>query len=202
VSGIRRRDFIILLGGGGVAAAAWPLAARAQQPQRVRRIGVLMTTSADDPEGQARVAAFHQGLQQWGWTVGGNVRVDIRFGVDNSVIRKHAGELAALAPDVILGNSSAAVGALLQVTRTVPIVFAVVADPVGAGFVESLARPGGNATGFSNYDYQIGGKWLELLKEIAPSVRRAAVIRDPAVAVGLEEALASDSGLSPGETLK
>src|SRR5262249_15607370 len=116
---------------------------------------------------------------------GGNVRIDIRFGVDNSVIRKHAGELAALAPDVILANSSAAVGPLLQVTRTVPIVFAVVADPVGAGFVESLAGPGGNATGFSIYDYEIGGKWLELLKEIAPNVRRAAVIRDPAVAAGL-----------------
>jgi ABC-type uncharacterized transport system substrate-binding protein len=175
---MRRRDFIKLIGG----AAAWPIGARAQQAQRVRRIGVLMTTSADDPEGQSRIAAFHQGLQQWGWTVGGNVRVDIRFGVDNSV---HAGELAALAPDVILANSSAAVGPLLQVTRTVPIVFAVVADPVGAGFVESLARPGGNATGFSIHDYEIGGKWLELLKEIAPSVRRAAVIRDPAVAAGL-----------------
>src|SRR5215468_7165872 len=179
---LRRREFITLVGG---AAAVWPLAARAQQGERMRRIGVLMTTSADDPEGQSRVAAFHQGLQQWGWTVGGNVRVDIRFGVDNSVIRKHAGELAALAPDVILANSSAAVGPLLQVTRTVPMVFAVVADPVGAGFVESLARPGGNATGFSIYDYEIGGKWLELLKEIAPSVRRAAVIRDPAVAAGL-----------------
>ena len=178
-----RRAFITLIGGG--AAAAWPLAARAQQSQKMRRVGVLMTTSADDPEGQSRIAAFHQGLQQWGWTVGGNVTVDIRFGVDNSVIRKHAGELAALAPDVILANSSAAVGPLLQVTRTVPIVFAVVADPVGAGFVESLARPGGNATGFSIYDYEIGGKWLELLKEIAPSVRRAAVIRDPAVAAGL-----------------
>ena len=141
---MKRREFITLVGG---AAAAWPLAARAQQGERMRRIGVLMTTSADDPEGQSRIAAFHQGLQQWGWTVGGNVTVDIRFGVDNSVIRKHAGELAALAPDVILGNSSAAVGALLQVTRTVPIVFAVVADPVGAGFVEGLARPGGNATG-------------------------------------------------------
>jgi putative ABC transport system substrate-binding protein len=178
----KRREFITLLRG---AAVAWPVVVGAQQPARMRRIGVLMTTSADDPEGQSRIAAFHQGLQQWGWTVGGNVTVDIRFGVDNSVIRKHAGELAALAPDVILANSSAAVGPLLQVTRTVPIVFAVVADPVGAGFVESLARPGGNATGFSIYDYEIGGKWLELLKEIAPSVRRAAVIRDPAVAAGL-----------------
>jgi putative ABC transport system substrate-binding protein len=179
---LQRREFITLLGG---AVASRPLAARAQQPERMRRIGVLMTTGADDPEGQSRVAAFHQGLQQWGWTVGGDVRIDIRFGVDNAVIRKHAGELAAIAPDVILANSSAAVGALLQATRTVPIVFAVVADPVGAGFVDSLARPGGNATGFSNYEYGIGGKWLELLKEIAPGVTRAAVIRDPAVAVGL-----------------
>jgi ABC-type uncharacterized transport system substrate-binding protein len=178
---MRRREFISLLGG----AVAWPLTARAQQPERMRRIGVLMTTGADDPEGQSRVAAFHQGLQQWGWTVGRNVRIDIRFSADNSVIRKHAGELAAAAPDVILANSSGAMGALLQATRTVPIVFAVVADPVGAGFVESLARPGGNATGFSNYEYGIGGKWLELLKEVAPGVRRAAVIRDPAVAVGL-----------------
>jgi putative tryptophan/tyrosine transport system substrate-binding protein len=177
-----RREFITLIGS---AVVAWPLAARAQQQERTRRIGVLMTTAADDPEGQARVAAFLQGLQQWGWTVGGNVRIDTRFGADNAATRKHASDLASLAPDVILANSSAAVGPLLQATRTVPIVFAVVADPVGAGFVESLARPGGNATGFTIYEYSMSGKWLELLKEIAPGVTRVAVIRDPTTAVGL-----------------
>jgi putative tryptophan/tyrosine transport system substrate-binding protein len=176
-----RRQFITLLGG----AAAWPLAARAQQPGRMRRIGVLMTTAADDPEGQARVAAFLQGLQQWGWTVGGNVRIDIRFGADNTTIRKHASDLASLAPDVILANSSAAVASLLQATRTVPIVFAIVADPVGAGFVDSLARPGGNATGFTPFEYGLSAKWLELLKQIAPGVTRVAVIRDPTTTAGL-----------------
>jgi ABC-type uncharacterized transport system substrate-binding protein len=179
---MKRREFISLLGG---AAAAWPLAARAQQPDRMRRVGVLMTTAADDPEGQARIAAFLQGLQQWGWTVGGNVRIDIRFSADNAATRKHANDLASLAPDVILANSSAAVGPLLQATRTVPIVFAVVADPVGAGFVDSLARPGGNATGFTPFEYGLSGKWLELLKQIAPSVTRVAVIRDPTTAAGL-----------------
>jgi putative ABC transport system substrate-binding protein len=179
---MRRREFITLLGG---AAAVWPLAARAQQAERLRRIGVLMTTAADDPEGQARIAAFLQGLQQWGWTVGGNVRIDIRFGADNTAIRKHASDLTSLAPDVILANSSVAVGSLLQATRTVPIVFVVVADPVGAGFVETVARPGGNATGFMLYEYGIGGKWLELLKQIAPGVTRVAVIRDPTSAVGV-----------------
>jgi putative tryptophan/tyrosine transport system substrate-binding protein len=178
---VNRRDFITLLG----AAAAWPHAVWAQQRERVRRIGVLMTTAADDPEGQARVAAFLQGLQQWGWSVGGNVQVDIRFGADNAAVRKHASALAALAPDVILANSSAAVGSLLQVTRTVPIVFAVVADPVGAGIVQSLARPGGNATGFMNFDFSIGAKWLELLKEIAPEVTRVAVLRDAANPTGI-----------------
>jgi putative ABC transport system substrate-binding protein len=178
---MKRRDFLPLLGG----AVAWPLAARAQQPARMRHVGVLMTTAADDPEGQARVAAFVQGLQQSGWTVGGNVRLDIRFGADNANLRKHAGELAVSAPDVILAAGSAAAGPLLQATRTVPIVFAIVADPVGAGFVDSLARPGGNATGFTLFEYGISGKWLELLKEIAPGVTRVAVIRDPAIAVGL-----------------
>ena len=174
---MKRRDFIAAVGG---AAAAWPLAARAQQRERMRRIGVLMITAADDPEGQARVAAFLQGLQQWGWAVGGNVQIDIRFSADDAVIRKHASDLATLAPDVILANSSTAVAALLQVTRTVPIVFAIVADPVGAGFVDSLARPGGNATGFTPFEYNIGGKWLELLKEMRPGITRVAVIRDPA----------------------
>src|SRR6516164_4836184 len=179
---MKRRDFLALLGG---AAAAWPLAARAQQRERMRHIGVLMTTAAGDPEGQARIAAFLQGLQQWGWTVGGNVRMDIRFAADNAATRKQANDLASLAPDVILANSSVAVGSLLQATRTVPIVFAIVADPVGAGFVDSLARPGGNATGFTPFEYGLSGKWLELLKQIAPGVTRVAVIRDPSTAVGL-----------------
>jgi ABC-type uncharacterized transport system substrate-binding protein len=181
MSGMRRRQFITLLGG----AAAWPLVARAQQRERMRRIGVLMTTAADDPEGQARIAAFLQGLQQWGWTVGGNVRMDIRFAADNAATRKQANDLANLAPDVILANSSAAVGSLLEATRTVPIVFAIVADPVGAGFVDSLPRPGGNATGFTPFEYGMAGKWLELLKQIAPGVTRVGVIRDPTTAVGL-----------------
>src|SRR5215472_14123466 len=173
MSGVKRRDFVSLLGG----AAAWPLAARAQQRERMRHIGVLMTTAAGDPEGQARIAAFLQGLQQWGWTVGGNVRMDIRFAADNAATRKQANDLASLAPDVILANSSAAVGSLLQATGTVPIVFALVADPVGAGFVDSLARPGGNATGLMLYEYGIGAKWLELLKEIAPGIKRAAFLQ-------------------------
>jgi len=179
---LQRREFITLLAG---AAAARPLAARAQQRERMRHIGVLMTTAAGDPEGQARIAAFLQGLQQWGWTVGGNVRMDIRFAADNAATRKQANDLASLAPDVILANSSVAVGSLLQATRTVPIVFAIVADPVGAGFVDSLARPGGNATGFTPFEYGLSGKWLELLKQIAPGVTRVAVIRDPSTAVGL-----------------
>jgi ABC-type uncharacterized transport system substrate-binding protein len=181
---MRRRDLIILLGG---TAAVWPLAAHAQQGERMRRIGVLMTTAAGDPEGQARVAAFLQGLQPLGWTVGSNVRIDIRFAFDPDRIRQEAAELATLAPDVILVNSSAGTGSLLQATRTVPIVFAVVADPVGAGFVNSLARPGGNATGFTIFEYSMSGKWLELLKELAPGLKRVAVIRDPTTAVGLSQ---------------
>ena len=179
---MRRREF---LGAIGASAAAWPLAARAQQRERVRRIGVLMTTAAGDPEGQARVAALLQGLQPLGWTVGGNMRIDIRFAVDADHVRREAADLATLAPDVIVTNSSAGIGAALQATRTVPIVFAVVADPVGAGFVNSLARPGGNATGFTNFEYGVGGKWLALLKELAPDLKRVAVIRDPTMAVGL-----------------
>jgi putative tryptophan/tyrosine transport system substrate-binding protein len=178
---MKRREFITLLGG----AAAWPLAAGAQQPDRVRRIGVLMGMTADDPESQARVGAFAQGLQQLGWTVGQNIRVDYRWGGSNADnMRKYAAELVALAPDVILAHSSAAVAPLLQATRTIPIVFTTVADPVGAGYVDSLARPGGNATGFVVFDYSIAGKWLEMLKEIAPRVTRAAVLRDAALAVG------------------
>jgi putative ABC transport system substrate-binding protein len=151
----------------------------------MRRIGVLMAINADDPEAQARIAAFVEGLQQLGWTVGKNVRVDYRLaGIDAEILRKYAAELVALAPDVILAQSSTAVAPLLQATRTVPIVFTIVADPVGAGYVDSLARPGGNATGFTVFEYAIGGKWLELLKEIAPRVTRVAVLREAAVAAG------------------
>jgi putative tryptophan/tyrosine transport system substrate-binding protein len=179
---VKRREFITLLGG---AAAAWPLAARAQQPERMRRIGVLMAMTADDPESAPRLASFAQGLQQSGWTLGQNVRVDYRWGGGNADnMRKYAAELVALAPDVILAHSSAAVAPLLQATRTIPIVFTIVADPVGAGYVDSLARPGGNATGFAWAEYSIGGKWMERLKEIAPRVTRAAVLRDAALAVG------------------
>ena len=178
---VRRREFISLLGG----AAAWPLSARAQQPERVRRIGVLMYVAADDAEGQARLAAFTQALTQLGWSDGHNLRIDTRYATADD-IRRHAAELAALAPDVILaGTGTATVAPLLQATRTVPIVFTVVIDPVGAGFVTSLAQPGGNATGFTNYEYSMSGKWLELLKEIAPNVTRVAVLRDPAIASGI-----------------
>ncbi|MGE5156839.1 MAG: ABC transporter substrate-binding protein [Gemmatimonas sp.] len=183
---IRRREFMTLLGGG--AAAAWPLAARAQQRERVRHVGVLMPTAADDGEGQARIAAFLQGLQQWGWAVGDNVRVDMRWAAaDRDRFRRYAAELVALAPDVILAAGTATVAPLLQTTRSVPIVFTIVPDPVGAGFVESLARPGGNMTGFTTFEYSIGAKWLELLKQIVPDVTRAAVLRDPAIASGMAQ---------------
>ena len=179
---MKRRKFITLLGG---TAVAWPRAARAQQPERMRRIGVLMPMAAYDKEGQRRIAAFHQGLLQLGWTEGDNVRIDARWGVRNTDdARQHSAELITLAPDVILATGSATTGALLQATSTVPIVFVTVADPVGAGFVDSLARPGGNATGFMNFEYAISGKWLELLKEIAPRTTRAAVLRDPTIASG------------------
>jgi putative tryptophan/tyrosine transport system substrate-binding protein len=178
---MRRRDLITLLGG---AAAAWPLAARAQQPERMRRIGVLVPQDQDSPVAQARVAALLQELRQLGWT-GRNVRVDIHWaGTDAENIRKHAAELATQVPDVILANGSVVVAPLLQATRTVPIVFVVVPDPVGAGFVDSLARPGGNATGFVQFEYGLSGKWLELLKELAPQVTRAAVLRDAAAPAG------------------
>jgi putative tryptophan/tyrosine transport system substrate-binding protein len=180
---MRRRNFLGVLS----SAITWPLAARAQLPDRVRRIGVLMAATADDPEYQARLAAFLQGLQQLGWADGRNVRIDTRWATTNpDDIRRHAAELAALAPDVILAaTGSATVAPLLQATRTVPIVFMLVIDPVGAGFVASLAQPGGNATGFTLFEYGMSGKWLELLKEIAPRVTRAAVLRDPAVASGI-----------------
>jgi len=177
---MKRRAFIALLGG----AAAWPLAARAQG-ERVRRIGVLMGQAANDPEGQARVAAFLQGLQELGWTVGRNVRIDFRWGAGNADrIRRDATELVALAPDAILAPGTSTLEPLLQVTRAVPIVFVHVADPVGGGFVESLARPGGNATGSINLEYGISGKWLELLKQLSPRVTRAAVLRDSTLTSG------------------
>ena len=179
---MRRRQFIALLGG----AVAWPLAARAQQGERVRRISVLMSVAADDREGQARLAAFLQGLQELGWIDGRNVRVDTRWGAgDGERVRKYSVELVALTPDVILASGGSVVAPLLQATRTVPIVFTQTPDPVGAGFVESLARPGGNATGFSIWDYSMAGKWLELLKLTAPGVTRVAVIRDPATPQGI-----------------
>jgi putative ABC transport system substrate-binding protein len=179
---MRRRQFIALLGG----AAAWPLAARAQQPEQTRRIGVLMSLAADDKEGQARVDAFAQGLRELGWIDGRNVQIDIRWAAGGDRIRqRYAAELVALSPDVIMASGGSVVGPLLQATRTVPIVFTQTPDPIGAGFVDSLARPGGNATGFSIFDYNIAGKWLELLRQIAPGVTRAAVIRDPATPQGI-----------------
>src|SRR5260221_8047313 len=172
---MKRREFITLVGG---AAAGWPLAARAQQGERMRRIGTLTNVAADDPDGQARNTTFLQELAQLGWIAGRNVQIDIRWGAgEPERSRRYAAELMALAPDVILANSSQSVAALLQATRTVPIVFVSIADPVGAGFVESLGRPGGNATGFMNFEYSISGKWLELLKEIAPRLTRVAVLR-------------------------
>jgi putative ABC transport system substrate-binding protein len=179
---MRRRQFITLLGG---AAAAWPIAARAQQRERMRRIGVLMNFAAEDSAAQPRLTAFLQGLAQLNWTEGRNTRIDVRwvFG-DAERKRRHIVELIATAPDVIVAVGSSTVGPVLQATRSVPIVFVQIADPVGGGFVESLARPGGNATGFANFEYGIGGKWLELLKEIAPGVKRAAVLRNLATAAG------------------
>jgi putative tryptophan/tyrosine transport system substrate-binding protein len=180
---VKRREFITLLGG----AAAWPFAARAEQAERMRRIGVLMAATADDPEYQPRMRAFQQGLALLGWTEGRNVRVDTRWaGTNADDIRKHAVELAALAPDaVVAGSGTTTVAPLLQATRTVPIVFVVVIDPVGAGFVASLARPGGNATGFLMFEYGQSGKWLEVLKQTAPEVKRVAVLRDPTIASGI-----------------
>ena len=176
---LKRREFITLLGG---AAAAWPLAARAQQPERMRRV---MITAEDDTESKARIGAFRQGLKELGWSDGRNVRIDIRWGAaDAERMRKHSAELVALAPDVILAaGGTPTVSALQQMTRTVPIVFVGVADPVGGGFVASLASPGGNTTGFTVYEYAISGKWLELLKEVAPHIQRA-ILRDSATIAG------------------
>jgi putative ABC transport system substrate-binding protein len=163
----------------GGASAAWPLAARAQQPERVRKIGVLMHATSDEPESQARIVAFAQGLQEAGWSVGRNVRIETRWSTgDASRLRKDAAELVALNPDVVLAGVGATIPALLEASRTVPIVFAQGLDPVGAGFVESLARPGGNATGFTQFEYSLSGKWLEVLKEVAPGVTRVGVLRE------------------------
>jgi putative ABC transport system substrate-binding protein len=179
---MRRREFISLLGS---AAASWSLVARAQQGERVRRIGVLNPAAADDAIFQTRMGAFQQELALLGWSIGRNVRIDIRWATTNAAeIRRHAAELAALAPDVILAAGDLTVPPLLQATRTVPIVFPVFFDPVGAGFVDSLARPGGNATGFMNSEFSMGGKWLALLKEIAPGVMRVAVLRDTTISSG------------------
>jgi putative tryptophan/tyrosine transport system substrate-binding protein len=179
---IRRREFITLVGG---TAAAWPLAARAQQ-ERVRRVGVFMNFAPDDPAAQTRLTRFLQRLQELGWTEGRNLQVDVRWGAGDALrIRQAAAELVGLAPEVILSTGSPTTGPLLQATSTLPIVFVQVADPVGAGFIEQLAHPGGNATGFSNFEYEMSGKWLELLNQIAPKVRRVAVLRDPSVASGI-----------------
>lgn len=184
-SSIGRRSFIVIAG-AATAPAILPLALRAQQTDRLRRIGVLMGTAENDPEGRTRIAAFVQALQQLGWTAGQNVRIEIRWTAGSSDnIRKSASDLVALTPDVLVAPGSPALGALLQATRAMPIVFIHIADPVGAGFVDSLARPGGNVTGFIIFEYGIGAKWLELLKQVAPSVKRVAVIRDPALAVGI-----------------
>ena len=191
---MRRREFIAALGS---TAAAWPLAVSAQQAERKRRIGVLLNFRLDDAEGQARVTAFGQALQELGWIEGDNVRTDTRWaGDDAELYRRYAEELVALAPDVILAGSSPSLAALQRATSSVPIVFAFVVDPVGAGFITTLARPGGNATGFTAFEYSISGKWLELLKKIAPNVTRVAVLRDPAVAAGIGQFAAIQSTVS------
>jgi putative ABC transport system substrate-binding protein len=179
---IARRKFIAALGG---TVFAWPLAARAQQADRMRRVGVLVNRVADDAEEQARLAAFLQGLQELGWTDGRNVRIDYRWAATDADRSRTFAALVALAPDVILASGSQSVAALQQATRTVPIVFANVIDPVGAGYVARLVRPGGNATGFTAFEYSLSGKWLELFKEIAPNLTRIAILRDPALAAGI-----------------
>ena len=190
---MRRREFITLLGG----AAVWPLGARAQQPERMRRVGVLNSIAADDPQSQRRMTAFVQGLQQLGWTEGRNVRIEIRWGAgDSGRLRQYAAELVALAPDVILAVTVSSMVPLQKATSTVPIVFTQVTDAVGAGFVESLSRPGGNATGFSLSEYGFSTKWLELLKQIAPRVTRAGVLRDPSNPSGIG-LLAAMQGAAP-----
>ena len=192
--GVGRREFITLLGG---AAAAWPLAARAQQPERMRRIGVLMPLAADDPQSLRRLTAFVQGLQQLGWTDGRNVRIDVRWAAgDPDRFRRYAAELVGLAPDVILAAAVSSMMPLQQATRSVPLVFVQVTDPVGAGFVASLARPGGNATGFTLFEFGVSAKWLELLKEVAPRLTRVAVLRDPSSSTGIGQ-FAAMQGVAP-----
>ena len=179
---MRRREFVAFVG----TAAAWAVNARAEQPERMRLIGVLQGLSANDLEGEGRFSAFQQGLQELGWTVGRNVRLDRRWGEGNSdIMRRQAAELVALSPDVILTTGGDATERVLQATRTVPVVFTIVPDPVGAGLVKRLSRPGGNATGFMQLEYSLSGKWLELLKQIAPNVNRAAVFRDPGITAGI-----------------
>jgi putative ABC transport system substrate-binding protein len=194
---MKRREFVMLLGG----AAAWPLAAHAQQGERMRRIGVLLNTAADDLMAQARVAAFVQGLQAAGWSDGRNVRIDIRGAADPDNFRKYAAELIALGPDVVLASTTPAVLQLQQASRTVPIVFVSAIDPVGSGLIASMARPGGNITGFVVFEYALAVKWLELLKEIAPGVKRAAVLRDPTVAAGIGQFAAIQAAGSVGMEL-
>ena len=191
---MRRREFITLLGG---AAAAWPLAARAQQRERMRRVGVLMPLPADDPQSLRRLTAFVQGLQQLGWTDGRNVRIDVRWAAgDPDRFRRYAAELVGLAPDVILAAAVSSMVPLQQATRSVPLVFVQVTDPVGAGFVASLARPGGNATGFTLFEFGVSAKWLELLKEVAPRLTRVAVLRDPSSSTGIGQ-FAAMQGVAP-----
>jgi putative tryptophan/tyrosine transport system substrate-binding protein len=198
---IKRREFITLLGG---AAVAWPVVARAQQPDGMRRIGVLMGFAEDDPEAKARLAAFRQGLEKRGWSEGRNVRIDYRYAPAGAQAQVLAKELVALQPDVILAHSTPVTAALQRESRTIPIVFTVVSDPVGERFVESLARPGGNVTGFTNVEFSLTGKWLELLKEVAPGIKRVAFISDPKVSPGggsyythLIEASAATSAVVP-----
>jgi len=197
---MRRREFITLLGG----ATAWPIAARGQQGERMRQIGVLTGSRAEDPDNKARTAAFEQALERLGWTPGRNVRIDCRFaGGDAVTSRKQAEELVALAPDVIVSSGSFSTGHLLQVTRTVPVVFAIAPDPVGSGFVDSLSQPGRNATGFMQFEYGLSGKWLELLKEITPSLTRAIVLWDPAIPAGIGQfAIIQAAATSAGVDLK
>ena len=179
---MRRREFLGILGG----AAVWPVASKAQQAERVRLVGVLNILGSDDPEAQARRAVFEQTLQQLGWTVGRDLKIETRqIGADLDSVRRYAAELVALAPDVIFSMGSLPIAALQQATRTIPIVFMNAADPVGAGFVQSMAHPGGNITGFSNFEYSMSGKWAELLKQIAPNVTRALVLRDPSSTSGV-----------------
>jgi putative ABC transport system substrate-binding protein len=196
---MKRRQFITLLGS---AAVAWPLAARGQQPERMRRVGLLVNLAVDDPMGQARVATFVQGLQAAGWSDGRNVRIDTRWAAaDPGNYRKYAAELIALGPDVVLASTTAAVAQLQQASRTVPIVFVSAIDPVGSGLITSMARPGGNVTGFVIFEYALAAKWLELLKEIAPGVKRAAVLRDAAVASGIGQFAAIQAAGSVGMEL-